>query len=213
MLLYEVLLSLLGEASQDLLLQTLQSLKLALIFAGLLGYHGWMLRADGRRAQLSLSKRHAQFPVLILAPDDGEFAAQFVSALRQQAPNLPVAVHPYSQGAPDETLSAARLVILPTELLARPTEALRLWLQAFSGQRLVVPTPVQDWHWILGSGRPLPVLASQAARAVVHLAEGEAIPVPSQSTPWMTIVYLFAALFGLELIWGILALLLSLLGD
>jgi hypothetical protein len=108
---------------------------------------------------------------LILAPEDESFADQLVKALHQHAPELPVAVHPFNQGVPDEQLSAACAVILPAELLAKPTEALRLWLQGFDGPRLVIPTATPGWEWILGSAKSLSTLARQAAQAVRQLAE------------------------------------------
>jgi hypothetical protein len=94
--------------------------------------------------------------VLVLASDvaneesSEDFTGSLVNALQRQAPAMPVAVHSTSLGAPDETLSTACAVILPAELLVKPPEAIRLWLQAFSGPRLVVPTPAKGWYWIFG---------------------------------------------------------------
>jgi hypothetical protein len=211
-LLFPLLQALLGDPPPDLLSDSLQMLKVLLLFALLLIYHGQVLRHDRRLAERSLSRRHAQFPVLVLAPDEGDFAVQVVAALEREAREMPVAVHAYSQGAPDETLSAARAVILPAELAARPSEALRLWLQGYDGARLVVPTPAPDWLWVFGSGRPLPSLARQAARMARHLAEGEALPAPRETAPWMVLVYILAGLFGLMLLMFLVNLVASLGG-
>ena len=167
----------LGNAAEDLLTDVLQSVHVIVLYALVLVYHWLVLRADGRLAQRSLGRQLAQFPVLILAPDNGGsadkggFSDQLIKALKHYAPAIPVAVHFYSQGVPDEQLSAARAVILPAELLAKPTEAIRLWLQGFDGPRLVIPTPTPGWQWILGGARPLSTLARQAAQSVRQLAE------------------------------------------
>jgi hypothetical protein len=171
-LIYQLLRALLGELEPDLLFQALEQLKTMLVFAGLLAYHAWVLRQDNRLIERLLARRRAQFPVLVLAPSQEGFAETLVAALEREAPGVPVAVHPIDQGAPDETFSAAKAVILPAELLARPAEALRLWLQAFDGKRLVVPTPVGDWHWVYAGAQSLPSLARRAARQVRELADG-----------------------------------------
>lgn len=199
-LLFQLLSTLLGEPPDRPQLQAVQLFIRLALFAVFLAYHWQALRSDARQAASALARRHSLFPVLVLAPDNGDFAAQVVAALQRQAPAMPVAVHSYSLGAPDETLSAAKAVILPAELVARPSEALRLWLQGFRGERLVVPTPAKDWRWVSSSGQRLPSLADRAALEVRHLAEGEEIAPPRESSPWITVVYILAGLFVLQLI-------------
>ncbi len=161
-----------GSSSGQLLPQSIQML-VALFICGLLStYHLLVFRSDNHRAFKILSRRHAQFPVLVLTPQDQAFAETIVDALQDQAPSLPVAVHPISQGAPDTNLTLARAVILPAEVMAKPPEAIRLWLQGYKGTRLVVPTPAPDWLWVSGE-EGLPSLAKQTARMVRCLAEGE----------------------------------------
>lgn len=208
-LLFELLQAVLGAAQPDLLHVVLLQLRLLFLFALLFGYHVWVLRGDARLAERSLARRHAQYPVLVLAPgepDASRFADELVTALQHTAPALPVAVHPYSLGVPDETLSAARAVILPAELVARPSEALRLWLQAFSGPRLVISTPIPSgWHWISGEPRRLKSLARQAAHAIRQLAEGQDVAPPRESSLLMGLVYGMAGLFALQLVLLLLA--------
>jgi len=172
-LLYNLISALLGEPPADLLLRSLQLFVTLLLFAALLAYHGLALRADGRLLERALIRRLAAYPVLVLAPDEDEFAETLVAALEREAPGLPVAVQPVSQGAPDETLSAAKAVVLPGGLLAKPPEALRLWLQAFDGQRIVLPTPADGWLWASGEKPGLPAQARRAARLIRRLAEGD----------------------------------------
>jgi len=211
-LLFPLLQAALGDPPPDLLSDSLQMLKVLLLFALLLAYHGQMLRQDRRLAERSLARRHAQYPVLVLAPEQGDFAAQVVAALEREAKEMPVAVHAYNLGAPDESLSAAKAVILPAELAARPSEALRLWLQGYDGARLVVPTPTEGWHWVFSSGRPLPALAKQAARMARHLAEGQALPAPRETTAWTVLLYILGGIFALFLLINLISLLVNLGG-
>lgn len=203
-LLFHVLSAALGDPPDNLLLTVLRNLEAVLLFAALLIIHGRALRADSRIAERTLARRHAQFPVLLLAPDEGELTEVMVRALQRQAPSLPVAVHPYSQGAPGEDLSTARAVILPAELAARPTEALRLWLQGFTGARLVIPLPARGWYWMGSGGRNLAAIARQTAQTVRGLAEGQESPQWRESSALTALVYIAAGLFLLQLILGLI---------
>lgn len=202
--LFALLQALLDSPAPDLLNDVLPGLALLFLFGFVLLYHWRLLMRDNRLAQRSLSRRYAQFPVLILTPEEaGEqdadhpeaFSRSLMDAIQRQAPDLPVEVHAYNQGVPDEALAAAQVVILPAELVARPSEALRLWLQAFQGQRLVIPTPAKGWHWVGMGSAAMPALARQAAQAVRRLAEGDASAQGSQA-PWMIAAYVAAAFLG-----------------
>jgi hypothetical protein len=199
-LLFQIISALLGDPSEDLLVEVVQLFKVLILFLVFLAYHWQVLRVDNRLAGQTLASRHAQFPVLILAPDEGDFGESMVNALEREMGQLPVALHLYSQGAPDETLSAAKAVIFPAELAAMPSEALRLWLQGFSGERLVVPTMAKGWYWIFGSGRPLTSMSRQTARVIRYMAEGEDIPKPRETSPWMVIAYIVAGLIALQVV-------------
>lgn len=212
-LLYQYLRTWLGDPVENLALMAAQQVKTIGLFTLLMVYHWRALRADNRLAERSLARLHAQYPVLVLAPEEGEFGEQLAAALQREVVDLPVAVHPYSQGAPDETLSAAKLAILPSELLARTPEAVRLWLQNFTGVRLVVPQSSNGWHWVFGGERPLDSSVRQTARIVRHLAEGEEIPQPRDASPWQTVLYILAGLFGLELLLVLVSLFASLIFD
>jgi hypothetical protein len=171
-LVFLLLQSTLGDPIENLLQDALPGLKNFLLFAPVLAYHGWVLRQDARQSERSLAKRRALYPVLVLVPDEGDFAVRMVSALEHYIPGLPVAVHPISSGAPDESLSAAKAVILPFEILAKPPEALRLWLQSFSGERLVVPSHVENWYWVAGSRLSTRDPAQNAALVILDRVEG-----------------------------------------
>jgi hypothetical protein len=193
-LLFEVLSALLGDSADNLLLEVLQLLTVMVLFIILSAYHWQAIRGDNRLAGQSLAKLHAQYPVLILSPEEGEFADPIARALERELIDLPVAVHSVGEGAPGETLSAAKAVILPSSLISKPSEALRLWLGTFQGERLVVPTAAQGWHWVFGSGRSSASLARQTTLIIRHLAEGEELPQPRGTSAWAIMVYIMAGL-------------------
>jgi hypothetical protein len=161
-----------GEAAQGLPQAPLEAFKNLFLFSLLLAYHWVMMAADRRRTEGWLADRHSEFPVLVLAQDAGEYTRRVVTALQQEAPSMPVAVHLVDQGAPDELLSEAKAVILPAEVWARPPEAIRLWLLGYPGHRVVVPLPAEGWSWAFKGKQSLPALSREAARKVCQLAEG-----------------------------------------
>jgi hypothetical protein len=204
-LIFDWLSTWLGDRPENLLRETLDLLVLLLLFGGILTYHGLALRTDNRRAAQALSARHAAFPVLVLAVEIGEFTEEIVSALRREAPAMPVAVHVAATGIPDETLSAARAVVLPADLVVAPPEAIRLWLRNFEGMRLVIPSPVVGWWWPFGSGRPLSNLVRQAARMVRALSEGEEFSQVREIASWQVALYVLLGLISLPILVSLIA--------
>lgn len=202
-LLFLLLTMLLGDPPLFAEVELGQRLKTALLFAVFLGYHWQVLQRDNHLAEKVLTRRRSLYPVLILSPDEGDFGVQVAEVLESEAAGLPIAVHYYEQGAPDETLSAARAVILPAELVTKPSEALRLWLQNFEGPRLVIPTQTNGWQWVSAGGRSVAALARQAAHIVRHLAEGEVHTHSPEASAWMLVVYILAGLFTLEILAGL----------
>jgi hypothetical protein len=199
-LIYQILRALLGQQDNNLLLAILQPFITMLLFLAVLAYHWLILRGDGKLAEQSLARRYAQFPVLVLAPDEDDFSELLARTLQSQAPGLPVAIHPVNQGAPDASLSAARVVILPAELAIRPGEALRLWLQSFNGERLVLAVPTKGWYWIPGGRKSRQVLTRQAVQFVRQLAEGQEVLSSRDNATLTMLAYVLASLFILELI-------------
>ena len=162
-------------------------------------------------AERSLSARHEAFPVLVLASEIGEYSDAVMNALQREAPSLPTAVHVVDAGVPDAVLSDAQVVIMPGELAANPPEAIRLWLQGFSGTRIVIPTPSEGWLWTFGSGRSLSNLVRHTAKMVRHLAEGEEIPRPREASGWQIFLYIMAGLVGIPILISLIGALTNLL--
>ncbi len=200
---------LLGEPVPDLAVEALAQFSLLLIFSGLFAYHLVIHRRDLRREEQALAALHARYPVLILDHDEGDFATWLTEALQREAPTLPVTLQVPGEALPPADETEARAVILSARLAVDPTPALRKFLEGFSGQRLVVPVESGDWHWVYGSGRPSASLASRTARLVRELAEGEGLPAGPENSPLRTVLMVFGVLFSLQLLFSLVAFLIS----
>jgi len=67
------------------------------------------------------------------------------------------------------------------------------WIRSFNGSRIIVQDEAKGLVWTDDS--------VQAAQSVQQLAEGQEIRVQKTGrSPWMLVVYVFAALFGLMLL-------------
>ncbi len=211
-LFFLVLNTVLGNPAPDFWLSFFQRLQTLLIVVVWLLYHLAALRRDARFAQRALSDRHANYPVVIFDNEAGAFAGELAPILQRQMPRLPVAVHLVGVAPLNDDLSSARLVVLPLELATRPPEALRLWLQGFSGKRILAPVPVDNWVWLGTQGRTMRELAQAAAQAVRQVAEGQPVKPPTPNSPWVIAGYILAGLFGLQIAFVLLALVMSLVG-
>jgi len=77
------------------------------------------------------------------------------------------------------------------------------WIRSFNGNRIVVRDDAKDIVWTDD--------AAQAAQSVQQLAEGQEIRTQKMGrSPWTILVYVFAALFLLQLIFILLGLGISL---
>jgi len=199
-LLFHLLQAVLGSPDDNLLQIALELFSVLILFFFVIFYHGRILRNDGRLSDHSQAVQHAKFPILVLVSELGVFSEMVATGLSNEAPTLPVAIHVVEQGAPDETLSDAKAVILPADIAANPGEAIRLWLQDFSGIRFVVPTPVQGWVWVSGIGSPPQSLVRQTVEMVRKLAEGEDISNERPLSLWMILGYIFGGFIGLMII-------------
>ena len=144
------------------------------------------MRRDGRWTAAALALKHAAFKVLVV-DSGGGFGDSVRAALGKVAPNVPVTV---TTGRPRGKFDA--MVLSGSQLLEAPA-----WVRLFSGTRVVVPDESQGLLWAGG----LPAASIQkAALTVRQLAEGQAVRQRAASSGWMVVVYVAAALFGMELI-------------
>jgi hypothetical protein len=195
-----------GTVPDGFLSSVLNAFQLLLIFVALLVYHIVTMRRDGSRATDSLSARYRDFAVMVFERAESGFGPRLTDALSRQSAALPVAVQAVEQTIPDGALSA-QVVVLPADLALNPPEALRLWLNAYEGQRVVVPGAISGWWWAASASAHPEI---QAAQIIRQLADGET---PRQSgglSAWTIVAYVFAVLFGLQLMFMLLMLGISL---
>jgi hypothetical protein len=189
-LFFNLIRALLGDPPYEFALNSTKIVALLVLFVVLLVYHWRALRADGRLATKEMEAQHAAFSVVVFEAEEGEFAEEITTALRAEAPEMPVAVH--LLGEPfDETLQTAGAAILPATLAANPPEAMRIWLDEFGGTRVVVPDQQPDWVWIGLAESSMGGLSKQAAKVVGRLAEGEVISGLRYRSVWTILGYVF----------------------
>jgi hypothetical protein len=191
-LIFQLLRALLtGQALGTFLAPSLNSLQLLALFAVVLVYHLIALRRDGVSRAEIIEATQAQYPVLVIGPAEGDFAEKMRMALNKQNPRIVVAVMAATGQAPEET--DFKTVILPASVAFDPPEGLRGWLSQFGGRRIIVP---DDATGALVAGD-----ARQASHMASQLADGQEVRLRSAgSSAWRIVMYVFAALFALQLL-------------
>jgi hypothetical protein len=208
---YQLVNALLGGAPRDFATELLTAVQLLLLFLAVLAYHLVVLRGDSARTADTLTARHAAFPVLVFAPDEA-FSLAVSEAILKRTPDMPVTVQPLDQPIALDDTGGARAAVLPAAAALQPPESLRLWLEAFEGEKVVIPEQVGGWVWSGQFSRPLASHADQAALALRQLAEGEAIQPTVPSSPWMIVLYVLAAWVGLQVLLVLFAIIASVAG-
>jgi hypothetical protein len=209
-LVFLLLSSLLGERPAGFGSELLDVLQLFVLFIALLVYHWQVLRWDGSQAALALAEKHALFPVMVLDIGDGTFVKSISGAVQKQTPDLPLVVQSMHKKIPKKSLASVKAVILPAGLALEPPEPLRLWLKEFEGHKVLVPDGMTDWIWT-GSIPRDP--AAQAAQVIRQLAEGQEVRYGPSTPAWMVVLYVFGALFSLQILFMLLALVASFFTD
>jgi hypothetical protein len=177
----------------NFLATNLNDLQLLVLFSILLLYHLTVLRRDSQFTADALARKQGDFKVLIVDSGDG-FAESVKAALTRLAPNVPVTV---AAKEPEEKFNA--MILSGSAALEAPE-----WIRSFSGNRIIVPNEAQNLIWAGGVSKQA---SMQAAQTVRQLAEGQEVRKQSGiNSGWMVIVYIAAALFGLEFLFGITAL-------
>ncbi|NQU29576.1 MAG: hypothetical protein HQ525_02810, partial [Anaerolineae bacterium] len=191
--------ALLGATPSGFTTDLLNTLQMLILFGGLLAYHWQSLRRDGMHASENLDKKHADFTVMLIDDGSGTLANQLAAAMEKESRQLKLLIHPADKSIPAKTGKSVQAVILPENLALEPTEKLRAWLRQFNGSKLIIPSEsseASDWLWMKS--------ASDAAKAVRQLAEGERLKSVSKSPGWMIAVYILAGMMGLEILFFLL---------
>jgi hypothetical protein len=184
-----------GDASSDFLNTLLNLTQLLFLFGVVLIYHLRVLRADGASTADSLAEKQTTFNVLVVDSGNG-FVESVHAALAKSDSKVQVTLTTPAE-KPQGNFSA---IIINGVLAA---EGAPEWIRSFDGSRVIVQNEAQNLVWAQD--------AAQAAQSVQMLAEGQEVRTQKQTrSAWIYVVYVFAALFALELLFFLLALGISL---
>jgi hypothetical protein len=183
-----------GDGGSSFVTTVLNLTQLLFLFGVVLIYHWNVLRMDGVSTADSLAEKQGGYSLLIVDSGNGLVEA-IKAALLKLGSRVQVAVA-NPENRPEGNFNA---LLLDGSLAVDAPD----WIRAFDGQRIVVQNESKDIVWAED--------ASQAARSVQQLAEGEEIHKPKTGrSAWTIFVYVCAALFMVELIFFVLAFAISL---
>jgi hypothetical protein len=175
---------LMGDGGNNFVNDLLNLTQLLFLFGVVLVYHLNVLRADGASTADALAEKQSTFNVLVVDSGDG-FAQSVKAGLMKFAPKAPVTVTTASE-KPQGDFHA---VVLNGSLAVDAPE----WIRSFDGSRIIVQDDSKGLVWTDD--------AVQAAQSIQQLAEGQEVRMQKAGrSPWMVVVYIFAALFGLILL-------------
>jgi hypothetical protein len=183
-----------GDGGSDFVNTILNLAQLLFLFIVVLMYHLNVLRADGASTADALVEKQTAYSVLVVDSGNG-FVDSVKAALAKLGANVQVAVT-NPEAEPEGNFNA---ILLNGDLAVNAPE----WIRLFNGSRIVVQNEAKDIVWTDD--------AVQAAQSVQKLAEGQEIQKQKTSrSPWTIVVYIFAALFAVQLLFMLLALGISL---
>ena len=162
-------------------------------------YHLSVLRQDAQYARQALRERYADFSVLILHSRENDFSEALVRAIQQQVPGASIFLRRPGSEPLEDGLLSVKAILMSSELALQPPESLRLWLEAYRGERLLLPVGFAGWSFVGMSERPLRERVREAAQAVRYLAEGRTLPAATPAFGWSTLLNVFGWLFILLL--------------
>lgn len=166
----------------------LNFIQLLVLFVVVLLYHLNVLRMDGASRADSLANKQGNYSVLIV-DSEKSFVDSMKSALMKLGSKVQVTVaNPSAQ--PEGNFNA---ILLDGSLAVDAPE----WVRSFNGSRIVVQNDANGIVWTDD--------ALQAAQSIQQLAEGQEVRRQKAGrSGWMILVYVFAALFMLELLFVLL---------
>lgn len=178
-----------GDVGSDFVNTLLNIIQLLFLFVVVLLYHLNVLRADGASMADALAEKQSAFTVLVVDSGDGVVDA-VKAALMKLGAKVQVTVT-----TPDKKPDGDFKAVILSGSLAVNAPA---WIKSFGGSRIIVQNEARDLVWADD--------AAQAAESVQRMAEGEEIQKKKSSrSAWVYVVYVFAALFALQLLFMLLA--------
>lgn len=189
-LVYQLLRAVLtGDADSNFLNNLLNSLQLLFLFSVVLLYHLSVLRRDSASLAGALAEKQSAFAALLVDSGDG-LAEAVEAALTRAGAKVQVTVTTPDK-KPDGDFQA---VILGGSLAVNAPE----WIRSFGGKRIVIQNEAQNLIWAEDT--------AQAAESLQRLAEGQEVQKRKAGrSAWLYVMYVFAALFALEVLFILLA--------
>jgi hypothetical protein len=188
-LVYQLLRAVLtGDPGGDFVNTVLNLMQLLLLFGVLLMYHLNVLRQDGSATADALAEKQAEYSVLVIDSADG-----FVEAVKAALEKLGSRVRVTVTGLEEKPDGNFHALVLNGSLAVNAPE----WIRAFDGRRIVVQNDAGDVVWTDD--------AVEAAKSLQQLAEGQEIRRQRMGrSAWSILVYVFAGLFLLQLLFLLL---------
>ena len=178
-----------GDTSGNFVNDLLDFLQLLFLFGVVLMYHLNVLRMDGTSTADSLADKQSVYSVLVVDSGNG-----FVESIRAALLKLGSKVQVTSTNPNVRPSGDFNVILLNGDLVVDAPE----WIRSFNGGRIIVQDESKDIVWADN--------AVQAAQSVQQLAEGQEIRRQRMGrSVWTVVVYVFAALFLLELLFILLA--------
>jgi hypothetical protein len=160
--------------SGNLLADLGQAIAYSLIAVGIWLYHGSILRADGRRERATQAERLAVLRVVVLPTGDETTDRALSEALERELPGLDIQALDESAAEAPALLDQADLIVGPPLILMTGGEVARA-VSASPAPKLLMPTTIEDWHWVgMGEVKAQDAIR-QTVRAVKQFAAGEKI--------------------------------------
>lgn len=179
-----------GNTGSDFIGTLLNLIQVLFLFGVVLVYHLRVLRADGASTADALAEKQNQFGVLIVDSGNGFVEAVQAALLKSDSKVRMTVTTPAEK--PEGNFSA---IVISGALAVDAPE----WIRSFGGNRIVIQNEAQNLVWADD--------VAQAALSVQMLAEGQEVRLQNQSrSAWIYVVYVFAALFALQLLFMLLAL-------
>jgi hypothetical protein len=178
-----------------------QAIAFSAIAAGVLAYHGGILRGEGRRRQAAEAMRAAELRVAVLDMADGAFGRALVERLRRELPGLalsPIGLTPAAaamMGAVADPrglaaqLAEAGLIVGPWQVAVPQTVGPEVAqaVGASPAGKLLLPAPAEGWAWAGVDPWSGEAAISQTVHAVRQIIAGEPIR-PVRPMPPLAIV-------------------------
>ncbi len=206
-LLYTLLQSAFGSSTVTLLTDSLNYLRLILIFAVFLVYHLISLNRDNHALTLHLAEKQASFPVVALFEAESHAGKGLQQAFDRFAGGIPLSfVNPVEQNIED--ISSSGAILVSTDLLLLENHLVSDILKKYPQKIIIIPTKNELVIWITSTLKEWDLFKGSALTAKA-LAEGQAVKPISGSSTWLVISYIIAGLVGFQIVVVLLSLLIG----